>query len=123
REGHLVGAWADLEVEARAAGTLECLYLADEDAVHERARPVGSLRCRRGELGGTGAAGRATGAALVVEPVGQTEADEPVVACQLFGRQHLLHTLTSSGMATAVEPIEPGPAMPPDLMISASHRA
>ena len=43
RERHLVAPVAGVEVPARAAGALERLDLADEDAVHQAAGAVGRL--------------------------------------------------------------------------------
>ena len=47
RERRVVRTVAGLEVPARAAGALERLHLAHEDAVHQRARRVGRVGTRR----------------------------------------------------------------------------
>ena len=49
RERRLLAAVAGVEVPARAAGALERLDLADEDAVHQAAGVVGRLADRDGE--------------------------------------------------------------------------
>ena len=47
RERRLLAAVAGVEVPARAAGALEGLDLADEDAVHQPAGVVGGVRVGR----------------------------------------------------------------------------
>src|SRR6185437_4151459 len=106
-----------VEVEASAAGALERLHLADEDAVHERARALRGGRTVGRHLGRAGVAGRDLGAARIEDAVLDLGADEAVVARELGLREHLLHATDTS---CAGSPRLPGPAIPPDANASCS---
>src|SRR5690606_6646285 len=106
-EGHLGHALAvaatHLEVPAGAAGALERLDLAHEDAVHEGAGGVGRVGAVGGEpsraaplLAG---AIRDAGGARVVEPLDERHPHEAGVAGQVLDGEGLPHEWLSSSVA------------------------
>ena len=119
-EGHLGDALAvaaaDLEVPARAAGALEGLDLADEDAVHQPAGGVGRVGTIGGEATRAVALGRAAAGDLrgarVVESLHHRHPDEAVVAGQILDGEGLPHAWFSSSLEYG-SPMVPGPVMPP----------
>ena len=87
----------EVEVVARATGAFECLDLADEDAMHQRAGPFGGRGAVDRHLGRTGVAQGDLRTARIEDAVFDLRAHEPFVSRELRFSEELLHpTETSS---------------------------
>src|SRR5262249_462424 len=113
-----------VEVEGRAAGALERLELAHEDAVHQLTGPVGGGGTLGLELGRAGVALGHLRVARVRHRFLDLHPYEARVASKLLDGEDLLHPTATpsdaSAPASSPVPMLPGPVMPPAATISCS---